>query len=183
MRKYFRIFRNDSLTRLDIHHIFGMRFHIGYMHKGKFYTDQIYFSPNTKYIFLYCPLLPEFEIGWITSKFHRFFKKRILYFSGSIAKPYYHMKIRFGRLFFGIKTPTLVIKLKEELRFRNYEKEARWAMENFSKEDFEMNYFSPCSECGRIQPKEIDGFAGEPVVICRKCGAVYYWADPLPYCE
>ncbi|MGD9156770.1 MAG: hypothetical protein PVG39_00035 [Desulfobacteraceae bacterium] len=40
-----------------------------------------------------------------------------------------------------------------------------------------------CPNCGSHKLRESNGFAGEPIEYCKKCGTITYEADPLPYCE
>lgn len=90
-------------------------------------------------------------------------------FSGSWAKPYTSMHWYFWRtdICFWINP---------------FEKLMYWYKE--ARQDFyawKDNSEDRCPECGSVKLRQCSGFAGEPIIYCKKCDNIVFESDPEPY--
>jgi len=95
-----------------------LRFTVGICNRVHIYSSFTYdgltvFGHNDKGF----PFRFEFTFGYVSSP-----QRCKVYYQGSSVAPHTHFKICLGRLFFGGKTPRLVIAYKEWKQMREFEK-------------------------------------------------------------
>ena len=86
--------------------------------------------------------------------------RRWLYFTGSMKEPYYGWYFRIGRAFVGGTTPKWMIKLHERYRRWQWFREAKQTGEGL------------CPECRKGLIMGWDGYPGETIYQCDRCGYV-----------